>query len=288
MYSSNAARAAQASSSSVVWLPLLTFGLPSGNAIGTAVPDFPAGVNYASPGTILQANQSLVSNNRWYRAIMQGDGNFVVYDKSGKVRWSSGTYGNPGAFFAFQTDGNLCVYAQDGRNLFSAGVTGAVGLWLQDDGNLVARDASNNAVWHIGAAVPFGTRVIEPTESTLRVVNNTENVVSRGQLFYATAFDLILPQEDGESFPSVSLKIANVDGMMIQAIRGFSEPPSLTIDIVLSDNTDYVERKVDFLVLRSVEFNALTISGKLMVESSLQNRFPVEDYTPRFYPGLFI
>jgi hypothetical protein len=55
-------------------------------------------------------------------AVMQGDGNFVVYD-DGKALWNSGTEGNPGAFLRFQnSDGNLVVSSADGtRALWTSG-----------------------------------------------------------------------------------------------------------------------------------------------------------------------
>jgi hypothetical protein len=44
------------------------------------------------------------------RAIMQTDGNFVVYHPNGKALWATGTDGNPGAYIILQRDGNLVVY----------------------------------------------------------------------------------------------------------------------------------------------------------------------------------
>ncbi len=45
------------------------------------------------------------------RAIMQDDGNFVVYDAEGRDAWSSATCGNPGAYLVVQSDGNMVVYS---------------------------------------------------------------------------------------------------------------------------------------------------------------------------------
>ncbi|MGP4001754.1 hypothetical protein [Streptomyces sp. 8N706] len=45
-----------------------------------------------------------------YRAVMQSDGNFVLYDVNGRALWATGTYGRPGAYLAIQDDGNLVVY----------------------------------------------------------------------------------------------------------------------------------------------------------------------------------
>ena len=38
------------------------------------------------------------------------DGNFVIYNRQNQPKWSTGTYGNPGAFLVLQDDGNLVVY----------------------------------------------------------------------------------------------------------------------------------------------------------------------------------
>ena len=47
-------------------------------------------------------------------AIMQWDGNFVVYDRFGNPLWNTQTYGNEGAFIILQDDGNLVIYTPDG------------------------------------------------------------------------------------------------------------------------------------------------------------------------------
>ena len=49
------------------------------------------------------------------RAIMQDDGNFVLYNKDSKPIWTSNTNGNPEAFLAVQDDCNVCVYTSDGQ-----------------------------------------------------------------------------------------------------------------------------------------------------------------------------
>jgi hypothetical protein len=214
---------------------------------------------------------------------MQGDGNFVVISKSNRVIWASMTNGNPGAWLNFQADGNICIYSATNALLWQSGPHPNPGfLVMQGDGNFMSYGTDNVAQWHINYSSS-----VEPRESTLRVVANTEDVISRGMVFQATHFEINLPNDDGETFPYVELKIANVDGLLIQAIRAFRNPPEMTLEIVLSDMPDLVERKVDFLRLSSCEFNALTISGRLSVESSLTNRFPAYDYGPANFMGLF-
>lgn len=47
-------------------------------------------------------------------AIMQDDGNFVVYDSFQNPLFDTHTNGHPGAFIILQDDGNLVVYDGDG------------------------------------------------------------------------------------------------------------------------------------------------------------------------------
>jgi len=98
------------------------------------------------PGQSLTAGEQLVSPNGKYRLLMQEDGNLVVYEGS-KALWSSGTWGNPGAFTTMQADGNLVVYL-GGKALWDAGTWGFPGasLILQDDANLVIYHAGH-PVW---------------------------------------------------------------------------------------------------------------------------------------------
>lgn len=44
------------------------------------------------------------------RAVLQGDGNFVIYSASNAVLWASNTAGHPGSTLAVQDDGNVVLY----------------------------------------------------------------------------------------------------------------------------------------------------------------------------------
>lgn len=46
---------------------------------------------------------------------MQGDGNLVIYDGSGRPIWASNTSGASGAFLAVLDDGTLAIYRADGN-----------------------------------------------------------------------------------------------------------------------------------------------------------------------------
>jgi len=52
-------------------------------------------------------------------AIVQADGNFVIYDATGAAIWSSSTPSHPGAYLAVQNDGNVVVYSSAGVPLWA-------------------------------------------------------------------------------------------------------------------------------------------------------------------------
>ena len=108
----------------------------------------------AKSNTCLNSSQCLSSKNRLYRAIMQPDGNFVVYDNrtgTDKAIFNTGTQGNNGAFLALQQDGNLVVY-QGKKPVFNTGTSSSsyddYKLSLGDDGVLtLTRQSTQTVIW---------------------------------------------------------------------------------------------------------------------------------------------
>lgn len=100
----------------------------------------------------LSAGQSLNSCNEAFRLSMQSDDNLVVYRTSDNFPlWNSRTADAAGGGRAvLQSDGNLVVYAQDGRDLWNSGTVGsAVDRGnIQDDGNLVLSTLDGRPVWN--------------------------------------------------------------------------------------------------------------------------------------------
>jgi len=108
-----------------------------------------------------------------YVAIMQADGNLVLYGAADNALWASGTAGHPGAKVSVQNDANLVVYSSSGSALWSPnsyyGPPGNCGtLWpreslgrgqslsscdgrqtlnMQSDGNLVLYRDRHQVLW---------------------------------------------------------------------------------------------------------------------------------------------
>ncbi|NJM35806.1 MAG: hypothetical protein HC850_15160, partial [Rhodomicrobium sp.] len=102
----------------------------------------------------LSANQAIQSGDGRYLAVMQADGNFVVYDYGiGHSIWATNTAGASGARLSMQSDGHVVVYdAANGAAWASgsdgSGVNRAFNLVMQSDGNLVAYDSQGGQpIW---------------------------------------------------------------------------------------------------------------------------------------------
>ncbi|HKE23483.1 MAG TPA: membrane dipeptidase [Bryobacteraceae bacterium] len=131
------------------------------------------GTGAASPFSSagLAQGQEMDSPNGIFRAIMQTDGNFVIYQQ-GSAIWATGTQGQgrPPYRLAVQPDGNLVIYGSSANDVSLGGygvcsanwaciATWAIGtrggsapytLKMQDDGNLVLYDSTSSAVWASG------------------------------------------------------------------------------------------------------------------------------------------
>jgi hypothetical protein len=133
----------------------------------------------------------------------------------------------------------------------------------------------------------FLLTITEPGYPPLYLVNNNEPFVSRGITYQPYAFGLVLPADDGESLPTAALSIDNISGEIVEYIRALATPPEIVVELVTSAYPDVVEKRLDFLKLRNVNYDALTITGQLEVNNVLSLGFPDENYDPTHFPGLF-
>lgn len=126
-----------------------------------------------------------------------------------------------------------------------------------------------------------------PGYDPLRLCNNTVDITSRGEVFTAYPFQIVLPNDDSERLPSVQLRIDNVAGEIMEYIRSLPQAPTLLLEIVTNVNFDVVERSVGFLKLENVSYNAIEVTGALTLDNFLTRRFPAGDYDPAQFPAIF-
>ena len=112
-------------------------------------PPTPTPTPTVGAGQILPGG-SLSSPDDHYRLVYQGDGNLVLSDVlAGTVLWATDTGGAVPGQAIVQSDGNFVIYNTAGSARWTAGTGGHPGAYLriQDDGNLVIYDATAQPIW---------------------------------------------------------------------------------------------------------------------------------------------
>jgi hypothetical protein len=127
-------------------------------------------------GQQLASGQYLESDSGDYAAVMQGDGNLVIYGPAGPV-WASGT-AIAGTVLSMQRDGNLVAYRPNGLPAWHSVTndwSGAL-LLMQDDGNLVIYRANGTPLW--ASASDPGVKVPRTTLFTGQRLSPGQSLVS--------------------------------------------------------------------------------------------------------------
>ncbi|NBR28879.1 MAG: hypothetical protein EBT83_10805, partial [Betaproteobacteria bacterium] len=120
--------------------------------------------NTLTTNKALENNQMLESTNKNYKAVMQGDGNFVVYRAPSTFIWASGSNGPRAANgkLVMQGDGNVCITTAANGNVwcnFSNGPVGNYFLILRDSGDL---EVYNGTPANTAAATLVWTTLLDP------------------------------------------------------------------------------------------------------------------------------
>lgn len=137
------------------------------------------------------------------------------------------------------------------------------------------------------AAFLFLLTVTPTGEPPIYLVNNLEEVVSRGIKYLPYAFSITLPNNDTTKTPSVQLAIDNVDKRLINAIRETKRPPRIKLELITTYEPDSPEKTLDFLELRDVQYTAQNIVMTLAIVNVMSRSFPKSSYDPVQFPDLF-
>jgi len=112
--------------------------------------------NTLHAGSTLKAGDKLVSSSGFYSAVMQGDGNFVVYGPHGHG-WN--TRPSTANRIVMQRDGNLVSYDYMNKATYASRTNPSEEdrLVMQSDGNLVIYSGCT-ALWSNGVILPHAPR----------------------------------------------------------------------------------------------------------------------------------
>lgn len=126
-----------------------------------------------------------------------------------------------------------------------------------------------------------------PVEKYEDLGNNVYGVTSNGQRYIFLPFDITLPQDDKTGAVSAKLTIDNVNRQIVQYARETRKALNVGIQVVLSNNLDYVELEYNDFKLTNVSYNGFSVEGDLSVDYLGLEPFPAGRFTPSGFPGLF-
>jgi Domain of unknown function (DUF1833) len=123
--------------------------------------------------------------------------------------------------------------------------------------------------------------------ATVRLVNNSENIISRSNTFQAFPMKIVLPIDDGESAREVQIEFDNVAREIIKELREVTTPIDVKLELVLASIPDSVQMEIDDLKIGNISYDAYKVSAKLYMDDFLFSGLTSESYTPTNFPGIF-
>ena len=145
-----------------------------------------------------------------------------------------------------------------------------------------AFDPDTAEVWLVLLTIAHAT--ISPS---IRVVNNTEDVTSNGDVYVGYPFDVKLPDDRDDAPPAAQLTIDNVSREIGQAIRGMTSAPTVAIQVIRAAAPDTVERSWGGFVLRNVKWDYGKVTGDMVLEDFTDEPYPAGIFSPASFPALF-
>lgn len=127
----------------------------------------------------------------------------------------------------------------------------------------------------------------DPSFGEIRLVNNIDDIESRGQTYTGFPMEIRPPSDDGESSREVAIEFDNVSLELIGELRSITSPIEVKIETVLASDPDTVQMEYSELKMRNLTYNKQRISARLFLDNFLYTEMTSESYTPSEWPGLF-
>ena len=127
--------------------------------------------------------------------------------------------------------------------------------------------------------------------TTIRLVGNTEDVVSNGNTYSATHMDLPLPKEADDELPTQTLTVSNVDQTVLTALRtmGHQTTARAVINAFLVRHSDpnTIERTTTDYELLSMKAGKGKIQMELGYQNILADNVSSYYFSPLGFPSIF-
>lgn len=122
----------------------------------------------------------------------------------------------------------------------------------------------------------------------VRIVNDTQDIVSNGNTFTACAFRVQLPEEITHSMPRVSIAVDNIGRELTLWLDGSKggRGGSVRIMQIMRDTPNTIEQEYTLSVIESRQ-DMMQVVFDLGYENVLDVPALVETYNPENTPGIF-
>lgn len=122
----------------------------------------------------------------------------------------------------------------------------------------------------------------------IRIVNDTQDIVSNGDTYTAFAFRVSLPDDIDKQLPRARLSVDNVGRELVQWLDASAGGKGATVRVmqVMRDAPDLIEFEIT-LDLLNVSQTAAEVSAELGFDDTLNLAGLPISYRPDIAPGLF-
>ena len=125
--------------------------------------------------------------------------------------------------------------------------------------------------------------------SPIRLVRNSENITSRGNVYSAYPFSITLPADDGERIKEVNIEFDNVSLLLVDEFRSITGDESIAVkvELILASIPNDVQYGIEELRVNSIQYDRNRIRASLRLDDFLNTEMPGERYTPTNFRGLY-
>jgi len=121
----------------------------------------------------------------------------------------------------------------------------------------------------------------------IRLVNNTVEIISRGETFAPFPMRIRFPVDDGETARDFSIEFDNVSRELIEAMRSVTTEIGVKLELILASMPDAVQISQEDLKIAGIGYNLTTITARVILDNFLNTEVTSERYGPTNFPGLF-
>jgi hypothetical protein len=119
----------------------------------------------------------------------------------------------------------------------------------------------------------------------IRLCDQPQGILSRGQVYQHYPFRYRAPTEDPETSPAGEIEIDNVDPALLRELELLTEPLRVTAELVSTARPDAVDRAWTGLTLARITYDQQAIRGSLTLEDPRVKQWPVLRQVPAKFPG---